>query len=69
MLNSGVMIQYSECNDGDVRLVNGSNVLMGRLELCINNAWGTVCSGAFSAGFSANEAEVVCRQLGHLSGK
>ena len=49
----------SNCSNGDIRLVNGTTVLEGRLEICINNAWGTVCS----QGFTADDAEVVCQQL------
>ena len=61
------MMTAYNCTHGDVRLVNGTNIygLDGRLEICINNAWGTVCS----EGFSASEANVVCRQLGLLSGE
>lgn len=50
------------CAYGDVRLVNGSNVLEGRVEICINNAWGTICTNVISE----REAEVVCRQVGRL---
>ena len=50
---------FSNCSNGDIRLVNGSNQPEGRLEICVNNAWGTVCS----QGFTADDAEVVCRQL------
>ncbi len=46
-----------ECSDGEIRLVGG-NVISGRLELCINNAWGTVCE----EGFTADDAQVVCNQ-------
>ena len=49
----------SNCSYGDIRLVNGSNQLEGRLEICINNVWGTVCS----RGFTADDAETVCNQL------
>ena len=49
----------SNCSNGDIRLVNGTTVLEGRLEICINYAWGTVCS----QGFTADDAEIVCRQL------
>lgn len=31
----------------------------GRVEICINNAWGTVCDTFFGR----RDAEVVCRQL------
>ena len=47
-----------------VRLRGGSNQLEGRVELCINNAWGTVCDDEFSS----QDAEVVCRQIGELPG-
>ena len=47
------------CADGDVRLTGG-NETRGRLEVCINNAWGTVCSNSFSQ----NEAAVACGRLG-----
>ena len=51
-----------ECSHGDVRLVNGANVLEGRVELCINNAWGTVCTDFISE----DDVEVICRQIGQL---
>ena len=48
------------CSDGDLRLVGGvSSSEAGRLEICINNAWGTICQ----EGFSSDDAEVACRQL------
>ena len=49
----------ANCSNGDVRLVNGTTELEGRLEVCINNAWGTVCSRSFTA----DDADVVCQQL------
>ena len=44
---------------GDVRLVNGSK-MAGRLEVCFNGVWGTVCR----FGWTAQAATVVCKQLG-----
>ena len=47
------------CTHGDIRLVNGTSPINGRLELCMNNAWGTTCSNLVTW----REAAVVCRQL------
>ena len=52
---------FGNCSDGDIRLVNGSTLLEGRVEVCINNAWGTVCDTTFSE----DEANVVCQQTGY----
>ena len=51
------------CNIGDVRLVGGTNPLEGRVEICFYNQWGTMCGESWSA----NEAQVACRQLGYAS--
>lgn len=56
----------ADCDDGDIRLNNGSNELEGRVEVCFNNAWGSVCGNDFGDG----EAQVVCnyvsRKMGYL---
>ena len=46
--------------DGDIRLVGGRSMYEGRVELCRNEAWGTVCDDFWNA----PDANVVCRQLG-----
>ena len=48
------------CNNGDIRLVNGTTGYEGRVELCHNEIWGTICDGYWST----HDANVVCRQLG-----
>ena len=48
------------CIEGEVRLLEGSTPLEGRVEICKNNVWGTVCHNAWTF----VDARVVCRQLG-----
>ena len=47
------------CATGEVRLAGGLNSNEGRVEICLNNEWGTVCDQMWDVA----DASVVCRQL------
>ncbi|CAI5666075.1 unnamed protein product [Oreochromis niloticus] len=55
---SSSMIKLN-CTDS-VRLLNGSSLCSGRLEVKSNQSWSSVCE----ADFDQQDAEVVCRELG-----
>ena len=48
------------CSDGEVRLSGDYRDGEGRVEICFNKEWGTICSN----GWDDKDASVVCRQLG-----
>ena len=60
-----------ECNEKDLRLVDGNDVwdgeigparsftIEGRVEICLNGVWGTVCGD----GWDSKDTKTVCRQL------
>ena len=53
----------TDCVEGEVRLINGEDESEGRIELCINHAWGTICG---SHHWATTDSNVVCKQLGHM---
>ena len=62
LIGTGLETTVQEaCEDGDIRLTGGSDPLEGRVEVCFNSAWGTVCDHSFSS----SDASVVCTQLGY----
>lgn len=52
----------ASCINGAVRLRGGANNSQyeGRVEVCLNDVWGTVCA---DIRWSDDAAKVVCRQL------
>ena len=47
--------------DGEVRLRGGAIENEGRVEMCANGIWGTICDDIWNSATAA----VVCRQLGY----
>ena len=68
--NQDIGILKANCTEGDVRLVNGSTQYEGRVEICINRVWGTVCSRdsirSWRYSWDTFDSNVVCRQAGHM---
>lgn len=50
------------CTEGDIRLA-GLGPTSGRVEVCIYEQWNSLCSETWTA----QNTEVVCRQLGYAS--
>ena len=60
-LTSNYSFHFTACTTGDLRLAGtGAFANQGRVEVCNNGAWGTVCDDFWGT----VDASVACRQLG-----
>ena len=53
---------HDGCMEGSVRLVNSTIEYEGRVEVCSDGVWGTVC------GVDAFDATTICRVAGYAGG-
>ena len=49
------------CKEGSIQLVDGIIENEGRVEICANGVWGSICDD----GWDATDAHIVCTQQGH----
>ena len=56
-----ITIVRSNCANGDVRLENGTTPYEGRVEICYDGVWGSVCDSSWND----QDAAIVCLQLGY----
>ena len=47
LLTDKATTPYANCTDGELQLVGGANATLGVVQVCMNNAWGSVCNGGF----------------------
>ena len=58
--DAGVSCQTTSCTQGAIRLQGGTTANSGRVDICNNNDWGTVCDDLWGN----VDARVACVQLG-----
>ena len=56
-----MQLTNADCSDGEIRLVGSGRSNEGRLEVCMDKVWGTVCD----ISFNEEDAAAVCIQLGY----
>ena len=56
-----LMLDTLQCHETDVRVIDGRTANDGRVQICYNGLWGSVCDDSWDE----RDAKVVCRQLGY----
>ena len=57
------MSSIANCNEASIRLTGSSFQTSGRVELCVNGIWTSICDEHWDL----KDAQVVCRQIGFSS--
>ena len=60
-INNLFTLDMTGCPEGKARLVGGSFEQEGRVEVCSNGVWISICQ----SGWNAIDAYVLCNQLGY----
>lgn len=55
-----ILMTFVGCVNGSIRVMGGSSSMEGRVEICQDGDWGTVCDD----GWTTVDANIACRQLG-----
>ena len=55
-----LIIKDATCEDGAIELVGGYSKMEGRVKVCFNGEWTSVCA----EGWSERESSVLCSSLG-----
>ena len=61
-MTKSLLLADTSCEEDAVRLVGGHTVKEGRVQLCYNGEWHSVCGDRWSE--MGAEADVVCSVLG-----
>ena len=57
---SNTCLAKSGCVENSIRLVDGSIEQQGRVEVCIDGIWSSICDD----GWDKTDSFIVCKQLG-----
>ena len=60
-LIADILPVYYQCHTGEIRLQGSTSQYRGRVEVCANGVWGTVCDDSWDS----TDSSVVCKQLGY----
>ncbi len=61
-----IVLAAEACRHGEIVLSDGKTRYEGRIDVCLNGQWNTICEDSFGGD---KEVRVICRQLGFLEGE